>query len=201
MRIGRWVTENVPFMQGQRRASSPRLSESRLIVLDVDVTGVNLRRDYATGIAILEVKEGTFSLSDLRYCPLNNELDSDLGTRYRAMLDFIGSAPIFAYNARFVKHMIKHAASLYKLPVPLGLWIDIRGAVHSSVGREPSEIESVARWQERMNIARPADHSAVADVFATAQMLQTLIAYCDEMGIATVDDLQRAQKAYAWLKG
>lgn len=201
MRLGRWLSERAPFLSGNRRPPSPSLAETRLIVLDVDVTGINLRRDYATGVAILEIKAGTFSLGDLTHCSIAPPDDADWAGRFRAMVDFIGDSPVLTYNARFVKHMIKHAARRHALPLPLGLWIDIGAALYGTVGKESNEIEAMARWQERMKIAASHEHSAVADVFALAQMVQTLIAYCEDLGISTLDDLRRAQNARVWLKG
>jgi formyltetrahydrofolate synthetase len=90
-------------------------------------------------------------------------------TADRPDADPIGDRPVLTYNARFVRHMIKHAAKSHGLPLPLGLWIDIA--------------------------------SAIADVFALAQMLQTLLAYCKDVGIATLDDLERAPNARVWLHG
>ena len=57
------------------------------------------------------------------------------------------------------------------------------------------------RWQERMKIRVVQQHAATADVVALAQMLQTLLAYCEDVGITTLNDLERAQNARVWLRG
>lgn len=204
MKLGHWLREQAGRLPGGRPAASPALSECRLVVLDVDVTGIDPRKDYATGIALLTVEHGEFRLADLEYCPLGAHdaaSPDDWRADYRDLVDAIADQPVLTYNARFVRHMIKRAAQRSQLPLPYANWIDIASALHGAFGAESNEIESMQRWQTRMKIKTVQAHAATADVFALAQMLQTFLAYCEDVGIATLDDLRRAQNARSWLRG
>lgn len=204
MKLGRWFAQKTRRIAGDATSNSPRLAESRLVVLDVDVTGTDPLRDHATGIAILPVEFGEFSLADIVYFPLNSERSGDhpdWQENYRRLTASLAERPVVTYNARFVKHMIKRAAELHHLPLPYSTWIDIASAFHGAFGDASNENASLLLWQQRMNVQSLREHDAVADVFVLAQMLQILIAYCEDVGIATFEALQRAQDARSWLRG
>lgn len=206
MRLGTWLREQATRLPGAGKPLSPLLAETRLIVLDVDVTGIDPRKDYATGVAMLVIDHGEFSLDRLSYCPIappDRPAAKNCAWRddYRALVDSIADSPVLTYNARFVKHMIKQAAQVHDLPLPYGVWIDIASALYGAFGNASNEIESMRRWQERMKTKVVKQHAATADVYALAQTLQSLLAYCKDVGIVTLDDLRRAQNARVWLRG
>lgn len=202
MRLFRWIGTLLARLPGVRKPPSPLLGETRLIVLDVDVTGVVADKDYAKGIAMLVVEHGEFSLDEMVYCPIappdGPNGAGDWREKYRALVARIAVTPVITYNPRFVEHMIKQAAQVHGLPVPVARWVDMADALYGAVTGS-NEIESMQQWQERMNIAVTKQHAAVVDVFAMAQMLQTLLAHGDEVGIRTLDDLMQAQDRRVWL--
>jgi DNA polymerase III subunit epsilon len=206
VRLGRWLSEHAARLPIGRRPPSPLLAATRLIVLDVDVTGINVRHDYAKGIAVLPIDSGAFRLQDLSYCPLPLPRQTPLPDeawreRYRELVELIADSPVLTYNTRFVKHMIKRTAKVDNLPLPFGRWIDLASAIYGAFGSEMNELHSLLRWQARMKIKEVKEHHAVSDVFGMAQMLQTLLAYCEDVGIRTLDDLVKAQNARVWLRG
>lgn len=205
MRLGTWLREQATRLPGAGRPPSPRLAETRLIVLDVDVTGIDPRKDYATGVAMLVIDHGEFSLDRLRYCPIAPPTGSPTQNAawrddYRALVDSIADSPVLTYNARFVKHMIKQAAQVHDLPLPYGVWIDIAAVLYGAFGNTGNEVEAMRRWQERIKTKAVQMHSATADVYVLAQTLQALLAYCEDVGITTLDDLRRAQNARVLLR-
>ena len=207
MSLGHWLRERgLPFMLGEREPPIS-LAEARVIVLDVDVTGVNIRSDRATGIAVLPVEAGRFSIADLSWFPLapaddpTDKLTPAWREQYRALIDTLATSPIVTYNARFVRHMIKRTAAMYDLRLPFGRWIDLAAILSGAIGKEMGEVISMQRWQERLNVVSVAGHSAAGDVFAMAQLLEVALAYCADRGIATLDELIAEQKARVWLRG
>ncbi|MBK8120910.1 MAG: hypothetical protein IPK39_18365 [Sulfuritalea sp.] len=126
------------------------LSETRFIVLDVDVTGVDIRKDKATGIAILPLRGGRCRIADINWIPLaqpdgSPPVNSSWREQYRAMVDSAAANPIVTYNTRFVRRMIKCSAVLHDLPLPGGRWVDLAAIMGGAVGSENNPAAFPAR--------------------------------------------------------
>ena len=207
MSLADWLRKPALFFGlGSDSAPLP-LSETRFIVLDVDVTGVDIRKDKATGIAILPVEGGRCRIADMNWIPLAQPdgspapLNSSWREQYRAMVDSAAANPIVTYNTRFVRRMIKCSAVLHDLPLPGGRWVDLAAIMGGAVGSEMGEVTSLKYWQEQMGVAALGGHSAAGDVFAMAQLLEIALAYCEDREIVTLDGLIAEQKARTWLRG
>jgi DNA polymerase III epsilon subunit-like protein len=195
-------------LPGRRRAGSAalRLDETRFVALDVDVTGTSLRRDRVTGIAALPVTAAMLRLADLRYCALatttgaSTQPASDWRSRYLGLREMVMGSPIVTYNPGFVKGMIARSCSMHRLPAIEGDWLDLV-AIAGVVDAEVTELTSMEYWLEEMRSGGSRPHDAAYDVFAMAQMLQAVLAYCEEAGIETAESLARNHDARAWLRG
>jgi DNA polymerase III epsilon subunit-like protein len=181
----------------------PSLADMRFVVVDIDVTGTDVRRDRVTGIAALPLEGGKFRLADLAYCDLPDGHAPDRAERLRdfaALRQRIADSPVVTYNARFVRRMIAHACSELGAPALDGEWIDLASAT-AVVAEEEAELASVDYWLDRMKAGGRWPHDAAFDVFAMAQLLEVVIAYAGDFGVESVESLARAQKARAWLRG
>jgi DNA polymerase-3 subunit epsilon len=54
-------------------------------------------------------------------------------------------------------------------------------------------------WLEEFDIACPARHDALADAYATAQLLLVLLAEAERQGAGTVHSLRRLERAGRWI--
>lgn len=192
--IARLVENRKPFILG----------ESDSAILDIDVSGVDVRRDRTTGIAVLPVAGNAFRLADLAYCRLPPHGESgpaEWRECYRHLVDVLGDRPVVTFNPNFVRYMLERTLAALDLPLPRGEWIDLGLALQGAFGKEMGQVESLQSWQRRLEVASVREHAAVADVFAMAQMFEMLLARCEEAGLRTLDDLTRAQKSQAWLRG
>jgi DNA polymerase III alpha subunit (gram-positive type) len=195
-------------LHGRRRAGSPaqRLAEMRFVVLDIDVTGISLRRDRVTGIAALPVTAATFRLSDLRYCALANlpgasvQAGSDWRSNYTSLRNMVTGSSIVTYNPDFVMQMISRTCRVVGLPAIDGDWIDLV-SMAGVVDAAASELTTMGYWLEKMKSGGWRPHDATYDVVTMAQMLQAILAYCDEAGIETAESLARNEDAQVWLRG
>lgn len=181
------------------------LSELAFAVLDVDLSGTDRQADDVLGVAVLPVTEGAFRLADLRYCrfPTRHQEAAvaapDLQRDYAGVLDLLANRTILTYNPRFVAWMLTESARRLGLPAPPGDWLDIASAA-AVVGFDGVDATSMAYWLRKMKTGGRQEHDAVYDVFALAQLLQGVLAYADEMGIETLADLVRNQKARDWMR-
>ncbi|TRZ56826.1 MAG: hypothetical protein D4S02_14715 [Rhodocyclaceae bacterium] len=194
----------VPFYQAKNDVS-PMLGEGRFVVLDVDVTGVNIRKDTATGIAMLGVEGGRFRMSNIDWAPLEqaegNSNGSSWQDQYRRIVDLVATDTVVTYNPRFVRRMIKRVTGRYGLPVPYGNWVDLAAILDGAIGREMAEDASLYGWQQRLNVKIIEGYSAIADVFTMAQLLEIAIGYCEDLGITTLDQLMTQHKSRLWMRG
>lgn len=178
----------------------------RFAVLDIDVTGTDVRGDSVTGIAALPVEAGSFRIADLVYCTLERGPDATAGAgsgrqrEYSVLRDLVAGIPIVTYNPRFVRQMMSRTCRDLDLPALDVGWIDLAAAA-AVMGREDNELTTMDHWLEVMKLCGRGPHDATYDVFAMAQLLLVLLAYSEETGIDTVESLARSQRARAWLRG
>jgi DNA polymerase III alpha subunit (gram-positive type) len=207
MSFGDWARPRLLPSAADGDAAVPLLAEMSFTVLDVDVTGVDLRRDYAIGIAMLEVRGGRFRLADIVYCPLASSAgrtgkpDPAWREGYRVLVDAVATATVVTYNTRFVRHMIKCTADIHRLPLPYGCWVDLAAVLNGAIGREMGEVASLSRWEKRLMVDVAEGHSAVRDVFAMAQLLEIALAVAEDRDIPTLDSLLAEHRSRVWLRG
>jgi len=200
-----WLRAAIARLVGNRESFI--LGESDCVILDIDVSGVDVRRDRSTGIAVLPVAGNAFRLADLAYCRLPpTGADGERGPAewrecYQRLVDFLGDRPVVTFNPNFVRYMLERTLAALDLPLPRGEWIDLGLALQGAFGKEMGQVESLHSWQRRLEVASVHEHAAVADVFAMAQMFEILLVRCEEAGLRTLADLRRAQKSQAWLRG
>lgn len=205
MSIGSWLRQRALGKLFGFRAEPRRLADLRFVALDVDLTGTSIQRDHVTGIAALPLASGTFRILDLRYFALPAEsatlardgvLREDVDV---ALKDFIAGGPLVTYNVPFVRQMVLRACPAAGLHVRQDDWIDLRSAA-VVVAREGDELTSMEHWLKRMSAGGPRLHDATYDVFSIAQMLQVLLAHCEDAGISTLESYVQLQRARAWLR-
>jgi hypothetical protein len=198
MKLETWLRNKISRLTGA--PDTFILGESRVTVLDVDLSGLDARHDQATGIAILPIAGAGFRLGDLMYCPLPQQ-GRDGGACYRTLLDALGHDPAITFNPAFVRHMLARTLTAQGLPLPQHQWLDLGQALEGAFGKEMGQVASMQAWQQRLKVAPMREHAATADVFTMAQMFQILLARCEEMELRTLDELMQAQKNETWLRG
>lgn len=201
MKVQSWI-KNKLALAGES-AELP-LSELEFVLLDVDLTGIDINEDSVLGVAALPMANGGFSLSDLRYYrfpdygAVSSAHPSSTDTTYQTITDLLTGRVVCTLNPRFVRCMLEHAAARFRYSVPPGEWLDLAAA--SVVTREPSELARLSYWKEKMATSGRSEFDAVYDVFAMAQLLQAVLAHAEQMGIATLSKLIRNQTAEHWLR-
>ena len=193
-------------------------AEARWVVIDVESSGLNPRRDSLIAVGAVAVVARRIALEQSYYRVLRQESPSDTenilvhriataeqlgGADPRealiGLLEFAGKAPCAGYNASFDAAMLERAARIW-LGERLRLtWLDLawlaRAVARETAGaRQPLDV-----WLKAFGIPSAARHHALADALATAQLLLVLERKAAEQGIRTVPALRKAAAGERWL--
>lgn len=176
---------------------SPRqdmpIRESRYVVVDVESSGLNIRRDRLIAIGAVAVTDGQIQLKDsleivlqqARVSATDNILIHGIGgTAQRegvtpaegllTFLEYLGKDPLIAFHVAFDESMISRAMKTF-----LGLkfrhaWADlayVAPALHPQLARRHRTLDD---WMGLFQISNYARHNALADALSTAELLLAL---------------------------
>lgn len=172
------------------------IDDRRWIVLDVEASGLDARRDRLLAIAALAVhldgERAAIAVADSFEVVLRQEAPAadkanillhgiGVGSQragtgpaqaLAAFERFIGDSPLLAFHAAFDRTLIERAwrAALGRLlPNP---WLDIE---HVAEGLYPEAAErTLDEWMSRLGVRCARRHQAAADAWATAEVLLKL---------------------------
>lgn len=169
------------------------LAESRVVVVDVESSGLDARRDRLIAIGAVAVTRWQIRLDDAFESVLqqgevsgreNILIHGIGGAAQRAgvppaeallsFLDFVGQSPLIAFHAAFDEAMIARAMRTF-----LGLrfrhaWADLAYVAPAVLPRLAARHRTLDDWMAAFEIRNYARHSALADAFATAELLLAL---------------------------
>lgn len=197
------------------------LEEMRWVVLDVESSGLDVRRDRLISIGAVALRGAALPMADSFEVVLRQDqvsrTDNILvhgigGTAQRegvaaadALLDFLdyaGKAPLAAFHAAFDTIMIGRALREF-----LGLkWtpraIDLADAM-PALFPGVKGCRQLDDWLARFGIGHYARHQALSDAYSTAQLLQVALVAAAAQGCRHWDDLaglERAQRGLARMR-
>lgn len=186
---------------------------NRYVTVDVTTTGFDVEKDRVISIGAAAVHRGRVDLSDCFEVVLrqressatSNILVHQIGGQQQlggidpanalvSFLEYVRLSPLVAYRADFDRTMLER-----ELDQALGLrtqslWIDLAKLMPALF--PSNDCRTMDDWLARFGIQLIARHDALADAFATAQLLQVVLAAADRAGIdcpAKLDGMQRAQ--------
>jgi DNA polymerase-3 subunit epsilon len=186
-RLARWLALPGPNL----RAS---IETSRCVVVDVETSGLNPARDRLIAIGAVAVDGGQISLTDTFEVILQQTTPSSHanillhgigGTAQAAgiapaqalldFLDFVGAAPLIAFHVYFDETVIRKAMREvldidFKRP-----WLDLAYLAPALHPELAERLRTLDDWAAQFDIGNFARHSALADAYATAQLLLVLL--------------------------
>jgi len=189
---------------------------SRYVTVDVETTGLDMRRDRVLSIGAVAVERGTI---DLAHCfevvlrqPESSSRDNILvhrigGQRQLAgqdpaesllrFLEYVGHCPLVAFRAEFDQSMIDRALDETLGTISQSSWLDLAELLPALY--PSNENKTMDDWLAMMNIRMLARHDALADALATAQMLQVCLHQAETLEMTCPAHLLEMQKAQHWL--
>jgi DNA polymerase III subunit epsilon len=182
------------------RAAADAAAAGRWVVVDVETTGLNVRRDRLLAIAAVAVgidgDRASITLGDSFEVVLgpgeaaaavqadhDNILLHGIGVgAQRAGVDprlglqafarYVAGAPLLGFHVGFDQAVIERHARLHGLPSPAALWLDIEPL--AAVLRRDVQARSLDEWMAALDIHCAVRHQAAADTLATAELLLKL---------------------------
>lgn len=173
-------------------ASLP-LEHCRLVVVDVETSGLNINKDRLIAIGAVAVVNGRIALADSLEIVLQQDVVSNkdnilihgIGGEVQregvppveallTFLEYLGNSPLVAFHVAFDQTMIGRAIKKY-----LGFrldhaWTDLAYVAPALHARMAYSHRSLDHWMEHFRISNYARHSALADAVSTAELLLAL---------------------------
>lgn len=192
---------------------------TRYVVVDVEASGLNMARDRLISIGAVAVSGGLIDPRDTFQVVLRQDEVSSHenilihgigGSAQRdgmepaeallRFVDFIGKAPLVAYHAEFDQAMIDRAARSY-LGCGLDLpWIDLAWVLPELFRERIDAQVQLDPWLEQFGIGNFLRHNAVADAYATAQLLLVALTRGAALGKESASAFIDMEKARRWLR-
>jgi DNA polymerase-3 subunit epsilon len=203
--LARWL--------GKGGADAEPLRAARWIVVDCESSGLDPNRDRLLSIGAVAVHGGrihhatSFSavLRQSEASASDNILVHGIGAQ--AQLGGRDSAEALAEFARFAA-----GGQLVAFPAPFDRallaradpswkrrWLDLAQLAPALYPALAASRKSLDGWLDAFSIGHPARHDALADAYATAQLLLVLLAEADRQGLQAVRDLHAAERGRRWL--
>ena len=191
----------------------------RLVVVDVETTGLRPFHDRLIAIGALPVEDNLVRLDACFEVVLRQPRPSansnilvhgiDGTTQISGrdpvealidFLDYVRKDVLVGFHANFDRVMITRATR-EALGIELeNQWLDLAVLTPELLPDRSRGASTLDDWTERLGIENPARHNAVADALVTAQLLQVTLAAARERRLACGADLVDIERAGRWLE-
>lgn len=185
----------------------------RWVVLDCESSGLDPERDRLLSLGAVAVREGRIDHGDSFGAVLRQAEASDApnilvhgigGDAQRAGRDpaealgefqrYAGGSPAVAFHAAFDRALLRRAMPPWK-----ARWLDLAQLAPALLPARAKFCRSLDDWLAAFGIEVPGRHDALADAYATAQLLMVLLAEAERQGIGAARDLFAAERGRRWL--
>ncbi|HZN85400.1 MAG TPA: 3'-5' exonuclease [Burkholderiales bacterium] len=206
LRLRRWL--------GLERAGDELpLRAPRWVVVDCESGGLDPRRDPLLSVGAVAVREGRIQHAEsfgavLRQARASDAanilihgigaeaqmLGRDPGAVLRDFVHFAGEGPLVAFHAAFDRALLARA-----IPGWQPRWLDLAQLAPALFPARAAACRSLDEWLAAFSIGHPARHDALADAYATAQLLLVLLAEAERQRLGRVRDLFATERGRRWL--
>lgn len=190
------------------------LTQARWVVVDVESTGLDMRRDRLISIGAVAVRGETISFADSFDIVLKQDAVSPTanilvhgigGTAQREgappaeallrFLRYLGKSRLVAYHAAFDEAMIGRAMQAYLGFKFKRYALDLAYLAPALFPEVLPKQRALDDWLAHFGIRDFARHSALSDAYSTAQLLQVLLKQASLQGLQTCAQLHRLERA------
>lgn len=186
------------------------LREQRVVVLDLETSGLDMRRDIVLSIGALVIEDGAINLGDqfqstlLRpaqkisesvlihgIAPSELEAGDDPVDALLDFMEFVGDSPILAYHSLFDQRMLARAlrqALGYKLRHP---FIDVAELAPMLCPDNRPRQNGLNEWCSHFGLQVMQRHHASADALVTAELALILFSKARRQGVDSLTALNQ----------
>ncbi|WP_043311054.1 PolC-type DNA polymerase III [Pseudomonas sp. ML96] len=190
------------------------LASQRLVVVDLETSGLNLQRDHLLAIGAVVIEDGAIDFSQQFECTLHQaEHRAGPSTLIHgiapsavaagrepaeALLEFmafVDDSPLLAFHAPFDQHMLERALRDelgYRLHHP---FLDVAVLAPLLCPEAPPH-KGLDDWLRHFHLQASERHHASADALATAELALILFSKARRQGLDNLAELQ--QQAQSW---
>jgi DNA polymerase-3 subunit epsilon len=189
---------------------------SRYVAVHVETAGLDMRHDRVLSIGAVDIEGCAIELSQcfevvLRQ-PEASSGDKVMGRHIGGerqpggedpagsllrFLEYVRHCPLVAFRAEFNQKLIDRALQGSLGTISQSPWLDLAEllpALYPSNGNK-----TMGDWLAKMNIRKLAQHGALADAMAAAQLLQVCLHQAETLEMTCPAHLLEMQKAQHWL--
>ncbi len=193
--------------------------DARLVVVDVEATGLDPNRDRLIAIGAVAIERLRIDLGQSFYAVLRQPQASSTanilvhgigGTAQRdgmppedGLLDFLAfaaKAPLVAFHAGFDERLLRRAIDAHLGIAFKPTWIDLAQVAPEVLPGEMRRRKALDDWLALFGIGVFKRHDAVADAFATAQLFLALQGPARAAGLTTLDRVRWHPEASRWAR-
>ncbi|PJX26200.1 DNA polymerase III subunit epsilon [Advenella sp. S44] len=213
-RFNAWRT--LPRADGKQN-----IRDSRIVVLDVETSGLDLKKDTLIAIGAVAIEQGRIMLDDAFEIVLRQQQSSSksnilvhgiAGAKQRSgidpaealmqFLEYIGAAPLVAFHVAFDQTMLEKSLKTWlQADLQQRLWIDLAYLAPALLREQALNYRTLDDWTHLFNIRNHHRHHAVSDALASAELFLCLNKKCEQQGWLTLNRLATAERHYRQLIG
>jgi DNA polymerase-3 subunit epsilon len=189
----------------------------RWVVVDCESSGLDPERDRLLSIGAVAVREGRVAHADAFGAVLQQAQASEVpnilvhgigaqaqlgGRDPAAALDefarFVAGAPLVAFHAAFDQALLGRAMAARGAGWK-PRWLDLAQLAPALYPQRAKACKSLDDWLAAFAIGHPARHDAMADAYATAQLLLILLAEAERQRLSSAGELFAVARERRWL--
>lgn len=197
------------------------VNAGRIVVLDVETSGLDLRKDTLIAIGAVAICHGRIDLNDAFDIVLRQENVSSKsnilvhgiagGVQRNGMapaealmqfLEYIGGDPLAAFHVAFDQTMLeKSLRSWLQTDLKRRQWLDLAYLAPALLRDHALHNKTLDDWMRLFHIRNQQRHQAVADALATAELFLCLNKTCEARNMRTLNSLSTLERQYRQLLG
>jgi DNA polymerase-3 subunit epsilon len=196
-----------------RRWPNLPLEDARLVVVDVETTGLSVRQDQLLAIGGVVIEGLRLDLGQQFECTLRIQtgraLDNVLihgippeelargrapDRALRAFLEFVGDSPLFAFHAPFDQRVLQRACRRFLATQLRNPFLDVAELAPALLPERRPQPGTLDGWLAEFGLSVSERHNAAADAMATAELLLILLHAARRQGIDDLDGLSTRLK-------
>lgn len=195
------------------------LCDCRLVVLDLETTGLNAARDDVIAIGAVAINRNAITLSDqfdlvlrrpevdISETVLIHGIGPEALTRGHEtedallhLLEWMDGDPVLAYHAAFDQKFLEKTLKQVLGYTQPHSWIDVAEMLPAFFPDAKTGGHGLDNWADYFGLEVSARHHAAADAMATAELTLAVIAKARKSGVTTLRELNEKLKYYRQLK-